>query len=632
MNDGVDLDQDGSSGEEPSHVPGLDNLLQYLNEARGFDFHSYKRSGLERRLLKRLTNIGLTTFDEYVDYLEVHSDELNRLFDSVLINVTSFFRDPGAWEFLQQEVVPRILAAKQGSSPIRVWSAGCATGQEAYSAAMVLAQALGPEAFGRRVKIYATDLDDDALTTARQATYTAKELASVPPDLVSTYFERVGGKHVFKKECRRCVIFGRHNLLHDAPISRIDLLLCRNTLMYFNADAQSRILSSIHFALAESGVLFLGKAEMLLTHSALFAPLDVKRRLFTKNTRSYPRGRIATLEGSSARAPSAPRAVDDDTCLREAAFEHAPIAQLGMTGAGILTMINAQARKLLDLEERDVGRSIYETLLSRKLPGLAALIDRAVFERRPTQVSASELLNGEGTSFLDISAVPLVDDQSGVSSVQLSFLDVTALRRLQHELQQATQSLEAAHEELQATSEELETTNEELQSTVEELETANEELQSTNEELETTNQELQSTNEELQGMNDTLRARTGDLGRVNVYFESILISLKSAVIVLDLELHVRVWGKRAAELWGLRSDEVIGKHFFGLDIGLPVERLRNAIRACLSGAQEYQELTIAANNRRGKPINCLIKVSRLDQDIEAEGIILLMEEEQRDVS
>jgi two-component system CheB/CheR fusion protein len=631
MNDGVDLDQDGSSGEEAPQVPGLDNLLRYLNEARGFDFNGYKRSGLERRLRKRLTSIGLTTFDEYVDYLEVHPDELNKLFDSILINATSFFRDPSAWDFLRQEVVPRILAAKRGSTPIRVWSAGCATGQEAYTAAMVLAQALGPEAFGRRVKIYATDMDDDALTTARQATYTAKELAGVPPDLVSTYFERVGAKHTFVKECRRCVIFGRHNLLHDAPISRIDLLLCRNTLMYFNAQAQSRILSSLHFALAESGVLFLGKAEMLLTHSALFAPLDLKRRLFTKITHGYSRSR-ATLDGSLARAEGTPRAVDGDTRMRETAFEHAPIAQLGVTGAGILTMINARARKLFDLDEGDVGRSIHDTSLSRKLPGIRALIDRATFERRPAQVCASELRDGEQASFFDISAVPLVDDQSGISGVQLSFVDVSAARRMQQELQQTTQDLEGAYEELQATSEELETTNEELQSTVEELETTNEELQSTNEELETTNEELQSTNDELQGMNDTLRARTHDLGRVNLYLESILASLKSAVIVLDLELYVQVWGKRAAELWGLRSDEVIGKHFFALDIGLPVERLRSEIRACLSGAQEYQDLTLAANNRRGKPINCLIKVSRLDQDSQPEGIILLMDEEQRSVS
>jgi two-component system CheB/CheR fusion protein len=628
MNDGVDLEQDDSPADEPTDLPGFDNLLRYLNESRGFDFGGYKRSGLQRRLLKRIVALNLSTFDEYVDYLEVHPDEFDNLFNAILINATSFFRDPGAWEFLQSQVVPQILADKKSTSTIRIWSAGCATGQEAYTAAMVFAQALGPDAFARRIKIYATDMDDDALSTARQASYTAKEITSVPPELVNTYFERVGTKYAITKECRRCVIFGRHNLLYDAPISRIDLLLCRNTLMYFNAEAQSRILSSIHFALAEAGVLFLGKAEMLLTHSTLFAPLDLKRRLFTKVTHAYPRGKVIT--DGMPRIDHSPRAANDEGRLREAAFDLAPVAQIGITGAGAIALVNAQARKLFDIGEADIGRSIHETLLSRKLPGVRALIEQASFDRRPTQVFASELRNGEDTSFLDILAVPLINAQGGVQCVQVSFVDVTLARRLQSELQQATQDLEGAYEELQATSEELETTNEELQSTIEELETTNEELQSTNEELETTNEELQSTNEELQGMNDTLRTRTNDLGRVNLYFESILTSLKSAVIVLDLNLHVQVWGRRAAELWGLRPDEVIDKHFFTLDIGLPVEQLRGPLRTCLGGEHEYEEVTLAANNRRGKPINCVIKVSRLNQDSQPEGIILVMDEEQRD--
>jgi len=628
MNDGVELEHDDSLADEPDAVPGLDHLLRYLNESRGFDFGGYKRSGLQRRLLKRLTTLGLSTFDEYVDYLEVHPDEFDNLFNAILINATSFFRDPGAWEFLQSQVVPQILADKKSTSTIRIWSAGCATGQEAYTAAMVFAQALGPDAFARRIKIYATDMDDDALSTARQATYTPKEITSVPPELVNTYFERIGAKYAITKECRRCVIFGRHNLLHDAPISRIDLLLCRNTLMYFNAEAQSRILSSMHFALAESGVLFLGKAEMLLTHSTLLAPLDLKRRLFTKVTHPYPRGRLVT-DGAS-RIEQTPRAANDEGRFREAAFELAPVAQLGLTGSGVIVLVNAQARKLFDIGEADIGRSIHETLLSRKLPGMRPLIDQASFDRRPTQVFASELRNGKEPLFLDILAVPLINAQGGVQGVQLSCVDVTAARRLQQELQQATQDLEGAYEELQATSEELETTSEELQSTVEELETTNEELQSTNEELETTNEELQSTNEELQCMNDTLRVRTSDLGRVNLYFESILASLQSAVIVLDLNLHVQVWSKRAAEMWGLRPDEVIDKHFFTLDIGLPVEKLRSELRACLAGESEYQEMALAANNRRGKSINCAIKISRLNQDSHPEGIILLMDEEHRD--
>jgi two-component system CheB/CheR fusion protein len=236
------------------------------------------------------------------------------------------------------------------------------------------------------------------------------------------------------------------------------------------------------------------------------------------------------------------------------------------------------------------------------------------------------MLRGDEKLFLDIVVAPLSDGTAGAQRVHMSFVDVTAARRLQHELQQATQELEGAYEELQRASEELETTNEELQSTVEELETTNEELQSTNEELETTNEELQSTNEELQGMNDTLRSRTSDLGRINLYFESILASLHSAVIVLDHELHVQIWSTRSMDLWGLRSEEVVGKHFLSLDIGLPVDKLRAEIKACISGEREYQEMSVAANNRRGKAITCTVKVSALTQDGKPQGVILLMEQ------
>ena len=624
MSDEIDLEQGIETSADTVSLPGLDKLLRYLHESRAFDFTGYKRTGLERRLQKRVAVLGLQSFDDYVDYLEVHPTEFDNLFNAILINATSFFRDPVAWEFLAQHVVPQIVENRKKGT-IRIWSAGCATGQEAYTVAMVLAQALGLDALHRRVKIYATDIDDDALTQARQATYTPKEVSSVPDSLVDTYFERTGPKYTFRKEARRSVIFGRHNLLSDAPISRVDLLLCRNTLMYFNADAQSRILSSMHFALAESGVLFLGKAEMLLTHSPLFSPLDLKRRLFTKLLNGYARGRMVPTP--IVNRPELPRdPADDETRMRQAAFEAAPVAQVALTPIGTVTVLNAEAHKLLEMGAGDIGQSIYDTAIGRRLPSLRALIDRAIVDRRTSTVSGCEVRSAQDSLFLDIIATPLVDDHE-VQGVHMSFVDVTATRRLQQELEQASQDLEGAYGELQATSEELETTNEELQSTVEELETTNEELQSTNEELETTNEELQSTNEELQTMNDTLRVRTTDLGRVNLYFESILASLEAAVIVLDLELHVQVWSQRATDLWGMRADEAIGQHFFALDIGLPVERLRTEIRACASGEHEYVEASVTANNRKGKLITCAVKVSRLTQDGQSKGTILLMDEQ-----
>jgi two-component system CheB/CheR fusion protein len=244
--------------------PRFEALLLYLKEARGFDFTGYKRSSLVRRVARRMTQVGIESYAEYLDFLQVHPDEFTALFNMILINVTAFFRDSDAWTYLQEEVVAPMIAARPAGSPIRIWSAGCASGEEAYTLAIMLAEMLGADEFRARVKIYATDVDEEALTHARHATYPERAIRAIPADLLATYFESNTGRYGFRKDLRRSVIFGRNDLVQDAPISRIDLLVCRNTLMYFNAETQSRILSRFHFALAGGGVLFLGKAEMLL--------------------------------------------------------------------------------------------------------------------------------------------------------------------------------------------------------------------------------------------------------------------------------------------------------------------------------------------------------------------------------
>jgi two-component system CheB/CheR fusion protein len=600
--------------------------LTYLHESRGFDFSGYKRIGLARRLTKRLRSLKLNAFHDYVDYLQVHPDEFAGLFNSILINATSFFRDPHAWDYVARVVVPHLLANRDDDFPIRVWSAGCATGQEACTIAMVLADELGIEAFTRRVKIYATDIDDDALSQARQAAYSAKETVSIPPTQLQKYFEQNGARYALHKDLRRSVIFGRHNLFYDAPISKIDFLLCRNTLMYFNADSQARILSSLHFALNPAGVLFLGKAEMLLTHNALFTPLDLKRRLFTKVTHAYPRARpLVTL--STNRSDDPAQAIVEQARVRAASFETSPIAQLAVDTQETLVAANEQARRLLGVTLSDLGRRFNDLTLHRKLDGLVRGIQQSSLERRTVNHAATEWTRlNEQSLFFDVVINPIIDPQSTLIGIQISLLDVTSTQRMRDELQQTTQELEAAYEELQSTSEELETTNEELQSTVEELETTNEELQSTNEELETTNEELQSTNEELQGMNDELRARSGEVSRLNLYLESILTSLQSAVVVLDMEMRVQVWSAQAQDLWGLRSDEVRGKHFLNFDIGLPVDKLSPAIRSCIHGERSFYQVSVAATNRRGKPIQCSIRLSSLTQDNATHGVIMLMDE------
>jgi two-component system CheB/CheR fusion protein len=604
----------------PTNDAGFEALLDYLQRSRGFDFTAYKSGGLMRRMQKRMQQVGVESFSAYLDYLEVHPEEFAQLFNSLLINVTAFFRDPPAWEMLAHDIVPQILKHKKAAEPIRVWSAGCASGEEAYSLAMALAEHLGTAALCERVKIYATDVDEDALNKARLAVYRPQDVAGVPPTHLEKYFEPVNNGYSFNKHLRRSVIFGRHDLIQDAPISRVDLLVCRNVLMYFHAEAQSRILARFHFALNDAGFLFLGKAEMLLTHSNLFTPVSLRRRIFAKVPKINLRDRLLIL-AQTGREESLENNLINHVRLREAAFETDPQAHCVVDHHGILLLANEAARKLFNLAVKDLGRPFQDLEVSYRPLELRSSIEQAYSQRSPVVIKEARWVDREGvTRFLDVQILPLFDLSGAPLGVKIIFSDVTRYRKLQDDLQQSHQELETAYEELQ-------TSNEELQSTNEELETTNEELQSTNEELETMNEELQSSNEELRTINDELQLRTDELNQVNAFLESILTGLRAAVAVLDRNLTVQAWNHRAEDLWGLRTDEVQGKNFLNLDIGLPVDQLRQPIRACIAGESPHQEVSVPAMTRRGRKIDCQVTCSPLEgssQDVR--GVILLMEE------
>jgi two-component system, chemotaxis family, CheB/CheR fusion protein len=610
---------------QPESSPEWTALLAHLQATRGFDFHGYKPASLARRIRKRMDTVGVDGFARYQDYLEVHPDEFASLFNTILINVTSFFRDPAAWDVVRTLAVPQIISGKAPGEAIRVWSAGCATGEEAYTLAMVLSQELGEEQFHERVKIYATDIDEDALNAARHAAFTDRQVESLPPELLDKYFEHADQLYTFRKELRRQVIFGRHDLIHDAPISRIDLLTCRNTLMYLNAETQAKVLHRLHFALNSGGFLLLGRAETLMAHGHAFESVDLKRRLSRKSSQATTlRDPLVSLQPDRGIEVES----EIDTSLRRAALEASPVAQLLVDAAGEVVLINDRARALFDMRHAEVRRPLRELQISYRPVELRSLIERVETERRPVAVKEIEWHpQGSESRWLDLTVAPLADGTGTILGTLVSFTDVTAHRRLQRELERSNQELETAYEELQSTNEELETTNEELQSTVEELETTNEELQSTNEELETMNEELQSTNEELQTMNDELRQRGEDLNAANAFLESVLASSRGGVAVVDRELRLLAWNAQAEELWGIRGEEARGTHLLNLDIGLPVERLRPLLKTSLGGNGGRQVLSLEAVNRRGKPILCEITCTPLrGAHGDVQGAIVLMEE------
>jgi two-component system CheB/CheR fusion protein len=603
----------------PSPAEDFEALLEYIRATREFDFTGYKRSSLQRRIEKRMHAVGIDTFTDYQAYLAAQDDEFAALFNTVLINVTGFLRDQPAWDYLASDVLPAVVEGKDATDPVRVWSAGCATGEEAYSVALLLIETLGEEAFRSRVKIYATDVDDEALTVARQARYHYKDLRALTSEQIERHFTGSDDHFVFRKELRRSIIFGRHDLVQDAPISRIDLLVCRNTLMYFTPDAQRHILANFHFALSERGFLFLGKSEVLVTRTNLFVPVDLKRRVFTKPRKASTIERVGQPPGPTSENPDAPVPLNVD--LRDQGFEAAPLALLAISREGILMAANNKARSLFGLRPVDVDRPFRDLDLSYRPVELRSHIDRAFTDRHPILLRDVEATMGTGVTYFDIQITPL----SGDAGALITFTDVAMYHGLRDEVERSKRDLETAYEELQSTVEELETTNEELQSTNEELETTNEELQSMNEELETMNEELQSTVEELETTNEELRLRTGELDGLNVFLRSILTSLQTAVVVVDRDFAVRIWNVEAEDMWGLRADEVEGKNFLNLEIGLPVERLRGPIRLCLSGQSTNEQLAVPAINRRGRAIECRVTCTPLLGQEDVTGALLLIE-------
>jgi len=599
-------------------------LLQYLKRARGFDFTGYKRSSLIRRVQKRMLDVPSPSFSDYVDYLEVHPEEFDHLFNTILINVTSFFRDPEAWAYLDEKLLPGLLAHK-GS--IRIWSAGCATGQEAYSIAMLVCNHLGESQFQERVKIYATDVDEDALGQARQAAYDARAIEHLSAAILERYFLPAGRHHVFRHDLRRSIIFGRHDLVQDAPISKLDLLICRNTLMYLNAETQRRVLGRLHFAVKPEGYLFLGRAEMLLSHGNLFDPIELQHRIFAKVTKGAWRDRASLTAPTQQTEETAP--VAENVQLKQTSFDQGYLAQIVVDDRDLLVLANEKARMLFDLHPEDLGRPFKDLELSYRPIELRSLIEQTLNDGHILKIAIELGPKGETapTRYLQVQIAPILVKNAQPAGVSITFDDVTSFYKLRDDLQAAHEQLESTNEELQSTVEELETTNEELQSANEELETTNEELQSANEELETTNAELQSSNEELETTNSELHALTAEVEQTNAFLQSILAGLRYGCVVVDEQFKVMVWNHRSEELWGLRAEEIIGLDLFQLDIGLPIAKIKDELTKEFSD-KGFKEIALDGVNRRGKPVHCLIKATPLKGIDQNRGLVLLIGDNQ----
>lgn len=402
----------------------LDIFLEYLKQNQGCDLTVYKHSTLKRRLAVRMRQIGIDSYSSYLDYIKHHSNELASLLDTIFINFTGFFRDPDAWEYIADEVIPKIISKKKPHEQIRIWSASCASGEEAYTLALLFVEALGVEQYLQQVQIYATDVDEAALRQARQHRYNKSDVAGVPSRLLNKYFEPTPQGYIFNPTLRRRVIFARHNLLEDAPISKLDLLVCRNTLMYFNQEAQVKILIRFHFALKNFGFMFLGKAETLVSRSFLFSPVSIKHRIFSKGAKLESND-VMMLSNKSHQANTSNLTSKN---IWQSAFETHVLAQLIIDEDGILIAANQSSRTLFNLSDKNLGHLLQKAPPLAQFVELHLKLEQSLRNRCQVAIKNTQWTTAKSVCNLDIDIMPILDFERKFLGINITFTNVTLLK------------------------------------------------------------------------------------------------------------------------------------------------------------------------------------------------------------
>ncbi len=544
------------------------DLLDILRQRTGSDFSGYKESTVLRRIERRLRATTCPDVRSYVDLVRGDPDELDNLFGDLLINVTAFFRDGPAFRRLR-DAIAELPGAQDPARPLRVWVPGCATGEEAYSLAMLFADVHRSAFEAGRIKVFATDLDNEALAVARRGIYRASTVSTIDPAFAERFLVAQGDDFQITKPLRDLVVFSRHDVTRDPPFLRIDLVSCRNLLIYLNADLQSRVISSFRYALNDEGLLFLGRSESVANSDPCFEPANRSARIF----RARPGTRAALDPGKLVVTPVQPRIAAPTR--RSADFVE--LAAQRYTPPGLL--LNGR----LEIEHISGDCAAFLRLGEGK-PSLAAvdLIDpvyRAELQSLLVKAGrGAEVARGrrhllelpEGHRTLQIAVHRLDGDHDGwflvaFETAEAPSVPVTARETSSAREAELEHELHFTREQLQTMIEELETSNEELQSLNEELQSTNEELETANEELQTSNEELQSTNEELETANDELNLRTQELAHANLELTSIHRSMDSAVVVIDNERKV------------VHANELARRLFFGIQVTPDIVEIATAL-------------------------------------------------------
>lgn len=569
------------STSEHESQPNLDRVLQLLHRTTGVDFSQYKFNTVFRRITRRMVLQKQSDLSAYANLLQHNPDEVTALYRDILINVTSFFRNPEAFEALKAHVFPSLLENRVGQEPVRIWTLGCSTGQEAYSVAMAFTEFAEAQGSAVPLQIFATDLSEACIDTARQGIYSKDIAQDVSPERLRRFFVEVDGRYRITRAIRDTCVFSRHNVLTDPPFSRLDLVTCRNLLIYLEPLLQQKVVPTLYYALKPSGFLWLGASETIGGFRNRFEPIDAKQKIYARNPAA--RGTHDALHNNVApRAPFVP--ITSRTTAASAPALHREADRLLLTRFAPPSVLVSADFDILQYRgdtspylAPSPGKAtlhLPKMLREGLLVGVRAALLRAGNEGKPAREAGLRVRSHDGWREVTVEVVPLNDGNVEGGGFLVLFNEPdprpsgdkpTHADTPTHDTIALTRELAATRDHLQSVIDQQEIANEALQSSNEEIQSANEELQSINEELETSREEIQSSNEELTTVNDELNSRNAELNRLNDDLFNVFASVEMPIVLIGPDMLVRRFTPEAERLLDLVPS----------DLGRPLSRVRS---------------------------------------------------------